>query len=97
MRQRPDGKLLRWKALRLKDDRGGLLPFFIEWSKESVHPSVDAPKGCTLRRFEATSLEAEDLLRLASRLQLDLHVLTAKERFLRAVIASSKGEFSISS
>ncbi|PYT98969.1 MAG: hypothetical protein DMG38_13875 [Acidobacteria bacterium] len=97
LRQRPDGKLLRWKALRLKDDRGGLLPFFIEWSKESVHPSVDAPKGCTLRRFEATSLEAEDLLRLASRLQLDLHVLTAKERFLRAVIASSKGEFSISS
>ena len=97
LRQRPDGKLLRWKALRLKDDRGGLLPFFIEWSKESVHPSVDAPKGCTLQRFEATTVEAEDLLRLASRLQLDLYVLTAKERFLRAAIASSKGEFSISS
>src|SRR5215467_6421640 len=52
-RQRPDGKVLYWKALRLKDDHGGLLPFFIEWSKDSIHPSVDAPKGCTLTRFEA--------------------------------------------
>ena len=46
-RQRPDGKLLRWKALRLKDDRGGLLPFFIEWSADSLHPSADSPKGCS--------------------------------------------------
>src|SRR5262249_46137581 len=50
-RARPDGKTLRWKSFRLKDDRGGLLPFFIEWSHESVHPSADAPAGCSLARF----------------------------------------------
>ncbi len=96
-RQRPDGKVLHWKALRLKDDHGGLLPFFIEWSQDSVHPSEDAPKGCTLMHFEITSPEAEDLLHAASRVQLDLRVSTGKEASLRAMIAAPKGQFSISS
>jgi catechol 2,3-dioxygenase-like lactoylglutathione lyase family enzyme len=96
-RQRPDGKVLDWKALRLKDDHGGLLPFFIEWSQDSVHPSVDAPKGCTLTRFEAATPNAEDLLSALSRLELDLYVRTLDHPFLRASISSPKGQFSISS
>lgn len=96
-RQRPDGKVLRWRALRLKDDHGGLLPFFIEWSKDSVHPSVDAPKGSTLTRFEATAPRSEDLLRAISRLQLDLEVRTLDHSSLRASLSSPKGEFSLSS
>jgi hypothetical protein len=50
-RQRPDGKTLHWKSLTLQDDQGGLLPFFIEWSADSIHPSADAPTGCRLTRF----------------------------------------------
>ena len=47
-RKRPDGRLLQWKTLNLKDDQSGLLPFFIEWSADTVHPSVDAPTGCKI-------------------------------------------------
>src|SRR2546430_16218507 len=71
LRQRPDGKPLRWKALRLKDESRGPLPIFIERSKEPLSPSAAAATGCTLQRFAATTVEAEDFLRLASRLQLD--------------------------
>ena len=95
-RQRPDGKVLHWKALRLKDDHGGLLPFFIEWSPDSIHPSVDAPKGCTLTRFEATTPEAKDLRYAVSRLQLDLHVRTLDHPSLLASMSSPKGQFSLS-
>lgn len=98
-RQRPDGKVLHWKALRLKDDHGGLLPFFIKWSKDSVHPSEDAPKGCTLRRFEVNTPETKDFLTAASRVELDLRALIAKasEASLRATISGPKGEFTITS
>lgn len=96
-RLRPDGKVLRWRALRFKEDHGGLLPFFIEWSKDSVHPSVDAPKGCTLTRFEATTPNAEDLRNALSGIQLDLHVSTLDHPSLRAAFSSPKGQFAISS
>ena len=96
-RQRPDGQVLRWKALRLKDDHGGLLPFFIEWSKGSVHPSVDAPKGCTLTRFEATTPQGEDLLVAACRIHIDLYVSTANEPSPRATIVGPKGDFALTS
>ncbi len=58
-RKRPDGRVLTWKTVNLADDRHGLLPFFIEWSADSVHPSVDALKGCTLDYFEVLSAEPE--------------------------------------
>jgi Glyoxalase-like domain len=96
-RQRPDGKVLHWKTLTLKDDHGGLLPFFIEWSADSVHPSVDAPKGCTLLRFEASTPETEDILDLVSVLGLDLYVGVSNEPALKAVLAGSKGELHVAS
>ena len=54
-RKRPDGKVLRWKALNATDTRGGVLPFFIEWSSDSPHPASDSPAGCELSSFSCAS------------------------------------------
>jgi hypothetical protein len=96
-RQRPDGKVLHWKTLNLSDDSRGLLPFFIEWSADSIHPSVDAPQGCTLRRFLAASPETEDLLRAAAVLHLDLPVTSGDQPRLQATIAGRRGDLAVTS
>lgn len=91
-RQRPDGKVLHWKALRLKDDHGGLLPFFIEWSKDSVHPSTDAPKGCALERFKAITPSVVDLQLAAGRAQVELSVSAGGHPGLQATISGPRGK-----
>jgi len=45
-RKRPDGRILSWRVMRLREDPSQLRPFFIEWSADSIHPSVDSPQGC---------------------------------------------------
>ncbi|MGZ6124448.1 MAG: VOC family protein [Myxococcales bacterium] len=94
-RQRPSGQTLRWKALSLRDDAGGLLPFFIEWSKDAVHPSVDAPGGCRVDRFELATPRMEELRALATRLGLDVIVANAPQAFLRAMLRGPKGTLSL--
>jgi hypothetical protein len=96
-RQRPDGKVLRWKTLVLKDDHQGLLPFFIEWSADSVHPSSDAPKGCTLTRFGAVTPNTDDLTKIANLLQIDMPITPGDKAVLRAIIIGPKGELALTS
>ena len=96
-RQRPDGKLLQWKTLNLKDDKDGLLPFFIEWSDDSLHPSSDSPKGCTLTHFGAVTPNPDNFKRIANLLQLDMPVILGDKTELQAVIIGPKGELAASS
>ena len=96
-RQRPDGKLLQWKTLNLKDDRDGLLPFFIEWSADSLHPSEDAPKGCRLTNFGGVTPNTDELTKIANLLQLDLSFSGSDQPALKATIVGPKGELKVPS
>jgi hypothetical protein len=96
-RQRPDGKILHWKSLTLGDDQGGLFPFFIEWSADSIHPSTDAPQGCRLTRFSAVSPATDALKKIADLLQLDLAVSPGDNAALQATIVGPKGELTLTS
>ncbi len=96
-RQRPDGKVLHWKSLTLIDDHDGLLPFFIEWSADSLHPSADAPKGCRLVHFGAVAPQPDDLAKLVTLLQIDLPISRGDQPALQATIAGPKGELTATS
>ena len=86
-RKRPDGRLLEWKTVSLKDDRGGLLPFFIEWSEDSSHPSIDAPRGCHLARFELLTPDPEKLRSAEAALGLGVEIGWSERAHLQATIS----------
>lgn len=96
-RSRQDGKMLSWRLFRLRDDRGGLLPFFIEWGRDSVHPAADAPPGCTLASFHLQSPDAQALARACQTLGVDVRVESSEEPGLFARIASPQGLIELTS
>src|SRR5216683_1305210 len=95
-RKRPDGRVLRWSTLNLKDDANGLLPFFIEWSADTVHPSEDAPTGCQLLRFELLTPDPAALARATAKLRLTAPIAKGPPQ-LHAVITGPKGKLDITS
>jgi hypothetical protein len=95
-RKPPDGRILTWKTINLADDRDGLLPFFIEWSADSVHPSKDAPAHCTLDYFEIMSADPEELGSTLKRIGLDVPVQRSDKARLRALLTGPKGDLALS-
>lgn len=96
-RQRPDGKTLHWQTLNLKDDLNGLLPFFIEWAADSLHPSEDAPPGCQPLCLELLTPDPAGLSKLASKLSLDAPIAGGASPQLHAMIQGPKGSLSVTS
>jgi len=94
-RKRPDGQFLKWQIVSLADTASGLLPFFIEWSQDSVHPSLDAPKGCRLLSFAAETPDPEKLAATLKTLNLDLPIQKAERPRLHAIISGPKGNLDV--
>jgi hypothetical protein len=96
-RKRPDGRVLNWKTVHLADDRHGLLPFFIEWSADSVHPSKDAPKKCHLDYFTVMGLDPAELRKVFQQIGVEASVERSDRDRLRAHITGPQGELGVSS
>jgi hypothetical protein len=96
-RRRSDGRVLQWKTLTLKDNAADLLPFFIEWSTDSIHPSEDSPKGCSLVRFEAVSPQPESISKQVDLLALEIRIVKGDKPQLHAIIAGPKSQVSLTS
>jgi hypothetical protein len=86
------GRLLQWKTLTLKDNHSGLLPFFIEWSADTVHPSADAPSGCKIDHFSLATPADSELRRISVTLGLGVSVSYAEQPQVRARIEGPGGK-----
>ena len=95
-RSRPGGTILSWKLFRLRDDRGGLLPIFLDWG-DSIHPAQDAPPGCHLERFHLQSPEAAELARVFQTLSVEVQVEPAEKPRMLLRVASPRGEVDFTS
>lgn len=96
-RKRHDGRLLQWQTLDLKDDASGLLPFFIEWSADSHHPSADAPAGLRLAQFELATPQPGALGKTAALLSLDVSITKAAQPRIISALAGPKGNLKLTS
>jgi hypothetical protein len=96
-RKRLDGRVLHWRTLNLKDNRNNVLPFFIEWSADSLHPSADAPKGLRLVRLGALAPDPDGLAKFASLLSVNLSISRGDRPMLQAILSGPQGEVTITS
>lgn len=91
-RKRADGLLLQWKTLNLHDDQGGLLPFFIEWSTDTIHPSADAPSCCGSSSFQLVTPFPAVLAKTMDQLGLEVAISTGSAPHLAFKTFISRGQ-----
>jgi hypothetical protein len=89
-RVRPDGRKLAWRTIALdaafaRDDVDPI-PFFIQWSPDSAHPSQDSPSGCDLRAFAIEHPDADRVRSTLAQAGIDAVVLPAKSCRLIATL-----------
>jgi len=91
----PSGSSLRWRTLAIGNDMGAgaiqPVPFFIQWSPGSPHPSSDSPKGCILESLEFQHPDSVRLKAIFEALGLDGRVSSRPDVRIRATVKSPKG------
>jgi hypothetical protein len=97
-RLRPDGKLLKWRSLNVARDADkgllyfNVLPFFIQWGKDSLHPSQDSPAGCRLLSLKFAHPEAAAIAAAMKSLGINAKVGNASAPAIKATLQTPKGK-----
>jgi hypothetical protein len=94
-RVRPDGATLKWRTLGVPGALGrgpvNPLPFFIQWTADSRHPSEDSPAGCTLQSFRIAHPTPAAVADALKPFDIELDLTSAAEPALFATLRTPKG------
>lgn len=97
-RARPDGKLLKWRTLNVAREADknvtyfNVVPFFIQWDKDSLHPSQDSPTGCQLLSLEFEHPEAATMTEMMKSLGIKAKISKANSPAIKATLKTPKGK-----
>jgi hypothetical protein len=100
-RARPDGNLLKWRSLKVtrESDKDllyfNIIPFFIQWDKDSLHPSQDSPTGCQLLSLEFEHPDAESIRTLMKTLGINAKVAKAASPAINVTLKTPKGKIEL--
>jgi len=101
-RARPDGKMLKWRSLSVAREADkdvvyfNVVPFFIQWDKDSLHPSQDSPTGCKLLSLEFEHPEADEISKMMNALGLKAKVSKASAPAIKTTLQTPKGKITLS-
>ena len=91
-RARPDGSTLAWRTtVPWPRPFGSYLPFFIEWSATSPHPSTQSPSGCTLAAVRMTSPAPDSLRAFLARGEVVIPVVQGSAEALQFGLDCPRG------
>ena len=95
-RAQADGSMLRWKTLRIGGPPVEGVPFFIEWQKDTAHPSESSPSGCRLTSFAIEHTDAKQMRRMLQGLGVEATIISGTGVRLKARLQTPKGEVDLS-
>ncbi len=85
------GDTLMWTTFGIETERDAYFPFFINWDSQSIHPSINAPSGCTLNNLRIHSNSFDMLTELSQKLNIRLDLISDRKEKMILTINSPKG------
>jgi Glyoxalase-like domain len=94
-RMKPDGSQLLWRSVGVlapfRDEEVDPMPFFIQWGKDTKHPSEDSPAGCHLLAFELRHPDPALLRATLATFDIETVVTKGDRPTLTAALDTPKG------
>jgi hypothetical protein len=98
-RRTVSGALLRWQMLgvesRFQEGAIDPIPFFIEWARDSAHPSENAPRGCTIEDLHFEHPHADELRAALTAIGLEASVVKMNFARIIAMIHTPRGRLEL--
>jgi len=85
-RQTPNGETLKWTTFDITSSKSDAMPFVIEWSAATRHPSTNSPGGCTLEGFEVNDPDAATIARVLDALKVNAKTRAAEHTNMIATL-----------
>jgi hypothetical protein len=86
---------LRWKTLSVSGHESDVVPFLIQWDPASRHPSLDSPRGCTIRELRLEHPDAARVNRLFETMGLRVRARRGTRPGITALLSTLRGEMEL--